>query len=267
MQTAEGPAHGTQRAKQWHEDQPERLNEERSLVESAYPDFSFSFDKEGNAQWEGQLKLDPALGACSYSIVPVRITCLSSYPNTVPLILDLERKLSDYPHAETTGRICLENLCTSDPNRLYTANRRIKDTVADLQELLRFYWRWKQDGEDVQGQLHGEFAFIEFELESGCATLDGPCLCGRHGVTYEECCHPKVLRRIEEMIPTKKQRGYEKCRCGSGRTYRKCGARRRCPYGTRYCDPKNPMRDELIKRMRFVRQQQEAADKKRLSHA
>lgn len=263
MQPAEEQRRGTDRTPQWHESQPERLAEERALVESNYPDFRFSFDGKGNAQWEGDIKLDPTLGVCPFSIVPVRITCLPTYPRSVPYVKDVEGKLKDKnPHAEPSGRICLENRCTSDPACLYTENKRIWDTITSLHDFLLLHWRWVQEGIDFQGQLHGEFAFIEFELQNGCYPLEDYCLCGREAVSYKECCYPKVMKHIEQWQPKlTHQRGYERCNCGSGRTYRKCGGKKKCITGFRYCDKQNPHRQMFLKHMRLIRQQQEAFDR------
>jgi len=246
---------------QWYESQPERLAEEKSLVEAAYPDFHFSFDGKGNAQWEGNVKLDPAFGVCPFSMVPVRITCQPTYPRTVPRIVDIEGKLKN-PHVEPTGRICLENRCTTDPECLYTEKRRIRDTITGLRDFLRLHWLWVQEGEDPKGQLHGEFAFIEYELENGCYLLEADCLCGREAMSYAECCYPKVMKHIKQWQPKlTHQRGYERCLCGSGRTYRKCGARKKCITDFRYCDKRNPHRKTFMRHMQIIRQQQLASDR------
>jgi len=261
MQTAEKQAHGTL-VQQWYELLPERLIQERGLVASSYPEFQFSFDAKGNTQWEGLIKLDPKFGACSFSAVQVRITCLPTYPRTVPYILDVERKLSN-EHVESTGRICLENRYTTDPLCIYTEKRRIRDTINSLHDFLVLHWLWVQDGSDPEGQLHGELAFIDYELRTGCHPLDSDCLCGREDEKYEQCCYPNVVKRIRQWQPMafRKQRGYEKCNCGSGKTYRKCGGKRHC-HQIRYCHPENPFREDFILLIQQMKEEQ-ASGKKR----
>jgi len=177
----------------------------------------------------------------------VLVKCPNEYPKVVPVVMDIEKKLcGKSPHFESSGRICVENRCT-DNKELYEGSMRIKDVIEHSEDVLKLYWASLQEGADIGGQPHGEYAFIKDELDHGCYPLDRPCLCGRTGNSYEDCCNPKVQLIIDSWTGCnrdKKQKGAERCLCGSGRTVRKCKMRRHC---IRYCDPSHTQRS-LFKR-------------------
>lgn len=260
MQTSSEPNLGTAKHPQWYEKEPLRLTEERQLVESHYPHFIFRFDNDANAVWEGTITLDSGFGRCSFSEVPVRIVCPANYPRAVPAVYDRYRKIKS-PHVETDSRICLENGCVRLEN-LYTGRKRIKDTIDSAYEFLKQHWYWRQESKDIAGQAHGQIAFIEFELSVGCQPLERECLCARHGKAYGDCCYPKVQQIIEVWDKKlHKQKGAERCRCGSGRTYRKCGMRRKCSR-MRYCDKRNPLREYYWEQLYLTREKQLADDRR-----
>lgn len=231
------------------------------MINEHYPGFECLINNEGNVSWEGEVLLPEKYGPAYYSPFRVKITCLADYPEVVPFVKDVEGMFEGKnPHVEPGGRICTENGCSGD-EKLYEGNKRIWGTIQDVENILIQHWVFLQDGEDIAGQPHGFFAFVDYELKNGCHALDAKCLCKRYKKSYRDCCYSgvvKVLTKWNGNESAGRQKGAEKCHCDSGRSFRKCGMKNRC---MRYCEKEHPRRGFYKKMLINAVQQQRNNDK------
>lgn len=209
---------GDNNNKHWYELYPERLTEEIDLMKTIFPHFTLENKAGENVAWVGSISCNREDGTELYKL-KVRIECPQNYPIVFPKVIDINGILADKncPHLNNDKKtLCYGNRL--DPSLDFTGVTRIKNVVEYVAVFLGRQWYFERYDYWPHGQLHGIFAFLDYELNIGRINPLALCPCALGNKTYEDCHKRQVddfLRRLEQKIPNlEKPRRNERCPCG-----------------------------------------------------
>lgn len=220
---------------QWHEENHDRLKEEKHLMKVNAAGFKYEIDQNGNSTWIGEVDFVIECGGkttkptCDYNPLLIKIICPADYPKSFPRVYDVKKILATHNcihiYPDDKGRICYGTRL--DNGLDFEKEKRIKDLVPIIGAFLYGQWeaehyggKWKDD------RLHGQLAFVHYELFHGSIPSYNPCPCGENRL-YIYCC----LKKVEEYIkffslrfqPSLIELNLDTpCPCGSGVKFKGC---------------------------------------------
>jgi len=225
------PHPGENKPKQWHEINPQRLNQEIQLMRDYYH-FTHSFDTNNNLIFEGNIIVEKVIGKLTYipkyTSLKVQIILRPNYPITFPLVKDVDGVLEGKSvHVFEGNFVCYAFGANTELN--FETKHRARDLIPVLQEFLVKQSVWEDTGEWPDGQPHGVHAFIMSEFLNGCLPPDSICICKMTGKKYKDCHLPMVeesIMKINQLLRQeygkRKLNPNMRCPCGSYIKYKKC---------------------------------------------
>lgn len=234
--------HGVNQSKQWYEMLHGRLDEEKKLFLERYPNFKFSINKDGFAEWIGEIGMNDESWlykipqSVIYNPLKIKIICRIDYPLSFPQVVDVNSILKSLKceHVMGENSICYAFGSTSGID--FTKDNRVVDVVPVIQAfLLKFYCKQTIGIWPGGEHLHGSNAFIAWEFDNGSIQDNEICPCRMHGKTYRDCHWNIVQNRLSQLrsfnanwVKRVDVGRNDLCLCGSGYKFKKCGFLGKC---------------------------------------